>query len=331
VRFNREADRRRIRFAQHVCERGALGSPYTLATLGRAIRRLRREPGGDDELNDLGFLVDIGKLLFSSRDPVKDYVSSQDLDPGCVAGLIPEPFLLCGRAIRLSVFRHDWNSAGTLFDDALQSLDRRSAPILRDAVNGLKERFVLLPSIGSGVRAKASATDTLWQLNLAEQLFCEGRVFSAQKTAESLLTRDPYFGWARILLVRILFAQEDFIRARSVLSASPVGTLCVAEELAWDTLLSGMILGWEVSAAQTSRLRQQFRLPGYFDGLNWLLRGEAEKGMNLLQGSFRAGDPFSLMMLHDPVVKFAIGRLSKTASIPVGQGASRPSFLSADA
>lgn len=283
---------------------GALGSPLALHRLSRAIGRLSGDSAGFDFVKGAAFLMDVGRTLFVTRNPRVDYRTLRKKDPALTRPH-PDVFTLCGRAVAKAVFFRDWDASAALFNLALVHPAAVSSMYVRRAVIGLKERFLLLPCTGSGVRHRSADTDLLWRLNHAEEQFCRGNIAAAHAMAESIAQVNPAFGWARSLLIRILFCRSDFNGARAVLSNSGVGALGAAEELAWNAILPGA--EDLASPDRPSPLAPaRFRLPLYFQALSHLLRGDSGTASALLKSAYRSGEPTSLMVDHDPVILRAL-------------------------
>jgi hypothetical protein len=297
---------------------GVLGSPFSLHRLSRAIGRLPGEAAQLDVVRGAAFLVDVCRALFVSRNPRVDYFFLRNKELAVSNGL-SDVFSLCGRAIGKSVFLRDWDGASSLFDLALHHSRAFPSSQVTRAVIGLKERFLLLPHSGTGVRDKGDTGDLLWTLNHAEQRFCQGDFSGAQTLAESVVARQPAFGWGRLLLVRILFCQGNFQGARSVLLASEIGSIGVAEELAWTTLIPGAEESQQSGPLVQALATSHFRLPYYFESLSSLLRGETKTGLQLLKTASRSGEPSSFMVDHDPVIRMALQGSAHEVDLPPGQ------------
>jgi hypothetical protein len=294
--------------ARKIATEGALCSPYALTRLSRSLLRLPDDIEGIETANGAMFLCEVAHTLFNSRNPAGDYVvlrSQESVGKGNGVTL----FDLCSRAIMRSVFRHDWEASERFFQRALEMASRFGDPVVEEAVIGLAERYLLLPRDGGGVRSHSSSGDVLFAINRAEQLFCQGETDDALRTVKTLLAKHPELGWARLLLVRILFADSEFEAARAALSESGLGSVPAGEELAWDTILAGALTSQGNAYAGISLARvgqQQFRLPLYFEGLAAILRGDVSAGVGILETAKRVGEPAALMLAHDPVIQTAI-------------------------
>jgi hypothetical protein len=292
-----------------------------LYRLSRSLVRQSADLEDPSATNGSLYLAEVCRVFFVSRDPVTGYdllTSRKKLDDATTSDV----FDLCGRAISLTVFCRNWTDARELFQQALRRAAASPIPYLHEAVVGLYERYFLLPLSGCGVRETSSSSDLLWALNYAEQLFCQGRFVEARKAAESIVLRHGRFGWARMLLIRILFVQGEFQTASSVLWDSEVGTMSAAEELAWDTLLSGVLRGWEDSPAINRSPRngqRHFRLPLYYDGLRNILRGETRIGLKMVETATKLGEPSAFMRAQDPVRVFALRYGTTVCGVSAGR------------
>jgi len=299
--------------ARDICTTGALGSPFRLSRLYRSLVRLSADLAEPSATKGSIYLAEVSREFFVSRDPISGYDLLKSRE---TANEVTEPdvFELCGRAISLTVFCRNWGDAAELFQKALHEVSATPIPYLHEAVDGLIERYFLLPLSGCGVRKQSTSRDLLWALNHAEQLFCQGESVEARKAAESIVLQHEQFGWARTLLIRILFAQGEFRAASSVLSSSEAGSIASTEELAWDTLLAGVLHGWQGSPTATQLARfGQLRLPLYFDGLRTILRGGTRNGLEMVETATRLAEPYALMRAHDPVLAFALQKARQSA------------------
>ncbi len=297
-----------VKVARKIVADGALCSPYALTRLSRSLLRLPDDIEGIDVANGAMFLCEVGHTLFNSRNPAGDFVilrSQESVGRGNGVTL----YDLCARAIMRSVFRHDWEASERFFQRAAEMASRVGNPVVEEAVLGLRERYLLLPRDGGGVRTHSSPGDVLFAINRAEQLFCQGESEDALRATTTLVSLHPELGWARLLLVRILFAEADFEGARAALSESGLGCVPAGEELAWDTILSALLASRGNATAGLALARysqQQFRLPLFFEGLAAILRGEVSAGVGIIETAKRVGEPAALMIAHDPVVQTAI-------------------------
>lgn len=255
------------------------------------------------------------RTLITTRNPRVDYGFLRNKERAD-ARTRSDVFTLSARAIGQAVFFRDWEQSSTLFDLALHHAGAFSSSQVQRAVIGLQERFLLLPHSGTGVRDQGDARDLLWALNRAEQLFCQGDFAGAQTLAESIVVRKPAFGWGRLLLVRILFCQEEFQAARSVLLESEMGSIGVTEELAWNMLIPGSAEAQQPSPLLQAVLASRFRIPKYFEALSSLLRGETGIGRERLKTASLSGEPMSFMLDHDPVIRRALQGAAKEESAP---------------
>lgn len=304
--------------ARAICAEGALGSPFALHRLSGAIGRLSEEGSSLPIAAGSAYLMEVCRALFVARNPRLDCAALRNREVA-TSHASPDLFRLSGRAIANAVFGQDWDRASALFDLALQHAANFHSPLVRQALLGLKERYVLLPQTGAGVRETGSSQDILWRLNRAEALFCRGDLVAAQTAVESILAKQPTFGWARLLLLRLRFVQEDFQGARAILLSSEVGSIGAGEELAWETLIPGAEHGWPPAPPSRSSYSLGFshiRLPRYFQALSCLLRGDTAAGLTLLKSATRAGEPSALMAAHDPVIQFALRSASADGVTP---------------
>jgi hypothetical protein len=285
-----------------ICAEGALGSPFALHRLSRAIGSLSQDGAALAIAGGVAHLTEVCRALFVSRNDRFEYAALRAVETAEVHTQ-PDLFRLTCQAIAKAVFRHDWDGSAALFDLAARQAATFHSPFVGSAVIGLKERYVLLPQTGTGVRESGAPQDILRILNHAESLFCRGDLLAARNAAEGVVTAFPAFGWARVLLIRICFVQGDAQGARAILLNSQLGSIGATEELAWDALIPGADRSWATSTPG----KAHFRLPNYFKALNSLVKGDVHTGLGLLKRAARAGEPAAYMAGHDPVVKFFLG------------------------
>lgn len=293
--------------ARSVCEDGALGSPLSLFRLSQHLRSLSRDFAGLELFPGVNSLTDVCSALFTSRTPRLDY-SPLATAEGTYPSGSPDVFGLCASAIATSVFWRNWTEAAAFFELATIQAATFQSLHVRQMVIGLRERYLSLPRDGAGVRENGSPDDLLWALNRAEEMCCRGHLDASQSAAEAILATTPSFGWVRALLIRILFSRENFREARSVLDRTEIGVVGAAEYLGWTSLLPESDTSPTGTAFPPSVFagRLHFKYPLYFQALSYLLRGDGPTGLTRLRHASIAGDPYSLMVAHDPLIRLAL-------------------------
>lgn len=283
----------------------------------RISRELRRQPLGSERHSMLApevFFVQVCQSIFVCRTPAQT-LSRLEAAREAIRCLEECPLGLCGLAIMRAVYKRDWYSAEAVFKAALHRAQEIPIAHLREAVLGLRERFLFLPRDGHGTRLSGSSNDLLWMVNCAEEHFCAGRFREATDAATFLETTFAGCGWVRTLLLRNLIIGGKLEAARSLLLHSELGVIPAGDALAWDSVLHGLLTNWGNCLPRGEcevHSPQQFRMPLYFQGLTRVFRGDRAGGLILLERAARLGEPAALMRNFDPVSRYGTGLAGAT-------------------
>lgn len=298
-------DRISANIARKLLTHAAAGSPYQVHLLARGLRRFPVGVAAQPSLLDHLFFLKVCQSIFVCSSP-KITLGRLQACRESVRDLDKSVFGLCGVAIMHAVYARNWPVAQESFQAAAELALRSAIPFLLEAVAGLRERFLLLPRDGCGVRATGSAKDLLWQVNLAEEHFCAGRLRDSLKLADHLEANFPSCGWASTLRVRNLLLAGRIKEAHRYLREVEPGVIPAGEALAWETLLHGLATQWRGRNPFypfPGNTNHYLRLPFFFQGLISLFRGDDDAARRQFEQAVMLSEPAALMHNFDPLLR----------------------------